>query len=392
MTPPIVATVGHGYTSLWYLTRATGLVALVLLTATVVLGIVSSVGWTTERWPRFLSQSVHRNLSLFCLALIAIHVVTTVADGYVPIGFLDAIVPFRTPYRPLWVGFGALALDMLLAVAITSGLRRRIGTRAWRNVHWLAYVCWPIALLHGMGSGTDTRLSVALFVNVVCVVSIVGAVGWRLITGRTFSPGRRIGLAAVGAVSLLVIGVVAVVGPLASGWSHRAGTSPALLAQLNAAFQSGGVSSSAVAGAAPTTTAPAPAPTQGSAAPSSTGGVPVAPFNDSVQGTYQTSAPNRDGQVEVILTMTPSGATAAQLVVKLIGTAVNGGVAMSSGQVTWGSETGTVTALEGGTIGATISGPQGPVDLTMQLNLDQSNGNLTGTVSGSSGSRNGSRQ
>jgi sulfoxide reductase heme-binding subunit YedZ len=387
MTPPIVATVGHGYTSLWYLTRATGLVSLVLLTATVVLGIVSSVGWTTERWPRFLSQSVHRNLSLFCLALIAIHVVTTVADGYVPIGFLDAIVPFRTPYRPLWVGFGALALDMLLAVAITSGLRRRIGTRAWRNVHWLAYVCWPVALLHGMGSGTDTRLSVALFVNVVCVVSIIGAVGWRLVTGRTFSPGRRIGLAAVGAVSLLVVGIVAAVGPLASGWSHRAGTSPALLAQLNAAFQSGGASSSAVAGAAPATTAPAP--TQSSTASSSTGGVPAAPFNDEVQGTYQTSAPNRDGQVQVVLTMTNSGTTTSPLVVKLIGTSVNGGVAMSSSQVTWGSATGMVTALQGSTIGATVSGPQGPVNLTLQLNLDRSNGTLTGTVSGSTGSTRG---
>src|SRR5665213_1754550 len=170
MTPPIVATVGHGYTSLWYLTRSTGLVSLVLLSATVVLGIVSSVGWTTARWPRFLSQAVHRNLSLLCLVLIGIHVITTVADGYVPIGYLDAVVPFHTPYRPLWVGLGALAFDLLIAVAITSGLRRRIGVRAWRTVHWLAYLCWPIALLHGLGSGSDTRLSVALAVEVACVV------------------------------------------------------------------------------------------------------------------------------------------------------------------------------------------------------------------------------
>ena len=141
MTPGLVATVGHGYTSLWYLTRATGLVSLVLLSATVVLGIVSSVGWTTERWPRFLSQSVHRNLSLFCLVVILVHVVTTVADGYVPIGLADAVIPFRSPYRPIWVGFGAVAFDLLLAVVITSGLRRRIGTRAWRGVHWLAYAC-----------------------------------------------------------------------------------------------------------------------------------------------------------------------------------------------------------------------------------------------------------
>src|SRR5579872_4808025 len=94
--------------ALWYLTRSTGLVALVLLTGTVVVGVMASVGWTTERWPRFLSQDVHRNLSLFCVGFVGLHVVTTVSDGYVPISFADAFIPFRTAYRPLWVGLGAL--------------------------------------------------------------------------------------------------------------------------------------------------------------------------------------------------------------------------------------------------------------------------------------------
>ncbi|HWE70204.1 MAG TPA: ferric reductase-like transmembrane domain-containing protein [Acidimicrobiales bacterium] len=364
MIMPMFAVVGHGSTAFWYLTRATGLVSLVLLSATVVLGVIASVGWTTERWPRFLSQAVHRNLSLFCLVLVGLHVVTTVADGYVPIGYLDAVIPFRTPYRPLWVGFGALAFDLLLAVAITSGLRRRIGTRAWRNVHWLAYVCWPIALLHGLGAGTDTRLSLALIITVLCVVSVVGAIGWRLVTGRGTSPTRRLAAATVGAVTLIGIGVVALAGPLRSGWSHRAGTSPAVLAELNAGFQS---SSSA------------------STAPPSSGGSPSPPFSQSVQGTYQTSSPDQNGQVTVVLTLTPSGSTSSPLVVKLNGTSVNGGVSMSSSQVTWGSETGTVTNLQGSTIGATLGGPNGSVALTMQLNLDQAHGTVTGTVSGTSG-------
>lgn len=366
MIVPMIATVGHGSTAFWYLTRATGLVSLVLLSATVVLGVVASVGWTTERWPRFLSQTVHRNLSLFCLVLVGLHIVTTVADGYVPIGYLDAVIPFRTPYRPLWVGFGALAFDMLLAVAVTSGLRRRIGTRAWRNVHWLAYVCWPIALLHGLGAGTDTRLSLALIITVLCVVSVVAAIGWRLVTGRGSSPQRRLAAAAVGALTLIGIGVVALVGPLRAGWSHRAGTSPAVLAELNAGFQSAGSSSATASTAAP-----------------SSGGSPSPPFSQSMQGTYQTSAPDRNGQVTVVLTLTPSGSTTSPLVVKLNGTSVNGGVSMTSSQVTWGSETGTVTALQGSTIGATVGGPNGSVALTMQLNLDQSNGTVTGTVSGS---------
>ncbi len=168
MTAIVLATVGHGSTALWYLTRATGLVSLILLSATVVLGTVASVGWTSDRWPRFLSQSVHRNLSLFCIALIGVHVVTTVGDGYVPIGLADAVIPFRSPYRPIWVGLGAVAFDMLLAVAITSALRRRIGVAAWRGVHWLAYACWPIAVVHGLGSGSDARLPGAQVVFVLC--------------------------------------------------------------------------------------------------------------------------------------------------------------------------------------------------------------------------------
>jgi sulfoxide reductase heme-binding subunit YedZ len=367
MTPMVMANVGHGSTALWYLTRATGLVSLLLLSATVVLGIVASVGWTTERWPRFLSQSVHRNLSLLCLVLIAVHVVTTVADGYVPIGYLDAVIPFRTPYRPIWVGFGALALDMLLAVAITSALRRRIGTRAWRGVHWLAYLCWPVALLHGLGAGSDTRLSVTLVIDALCVLAVVGAGAWRLVTGRSFPPARRILAALLAAMTLVGIGVVAVLGPLAPGWSKRAGTSPALLAQLNAAFQSGGASGAPSGGA--------------SAGTSSTAIVPAPPFTSAAQGTYQTSAANAVGQVTVTLTLQPASTTIAPIVVKLNGRSANGGMAMSSSQVTWGPDSGAVTMLSGASIGASLSGPTGSLHVALGLSLDRAHGTVSGTVS-----------
>ncbi len=231
-----LAAVAHSGTALWYLTRATGLISLILLSATVVLGIVASVGWTSTRWPRFLSQAMHRNLSLFCIALIAIHIVTTVADGYVPITYVDAFIPFLTPYRPLWIGFGALAFDMLLAVGITSGLRRRIGVRAWRGVHYLAYACWPIAVVHGLGSGSDTRLPVMMLIEVVCGAAVVTAVAWRLLAARRSRNSWR--MAAAGGTAALVIGIgaFALAGPLQPGWSRRAGTSSAVLAEINARY------------------------------------------------------------------------------------------------------------------------------------------------------------
>ncbi len=280
-----VTAVAHSGTALWYLTRATGLISLILLSATVVLGVIASVGWTTARWPRFLSQAVHRNLSLFCIGLIAIHIVTTVADGYVPITYADAFIPFLTPYRPLWIGMGALAFDMLLAVGITSGLRRRIGVRAWRGVHYLAYACWPIAVVHGLGSGSDTRLPVMMLIEVVCIATVVGAVAWRLLAARRLPNSWR--LAAAGGTAALVIGIgaFALAGPLQPGWSRRAGTSATVLAQINARYAATSVGSTSGSTASPTVPS--------TSAPASTSVTPTPPFTASVTGTITTSAPNR---------------------------------------------------------------------------------------------------
>ncbi len=218
--------------ALWYLTRSTGIVSLLLLTATVVIGVVASVGWTTERWPRFLTQNVHRNLSLFCVGFVGVHVITTVSDGYVSIGFADAFLPLASPYRPVWVGLGALAFDLLLVVLATSALRHRIGYASWRFVHWLAYLCWPIAMFHAIGSGSDASLPLMLALEALSGGAVLGAVAWRLVTGRQFTPGRR-GVAAVTAlVVILALGVFVAFGPLRPGWSHRAGTSTALPPQL----------------------------------------------------------------------------------------------------------------------------------------------------------------
>lgn len=237
MSATVLTAATSSGSALWYLTRATGLVALLLLSATVVLGVVASIGWTRERWPRFLSQGLHRNLSLYCLVVVALHIVTTVADGYVPITYLDAVVPFTSPYRPLWVGLGALAFDLLVAVAVTSALRRRIGYGAWRGVHWLAYACWPIAVLHGLGTGSDSRQPVADLVYVLCILAVAAAVLWRLVAVPSPSPGWRL---AAGIGTVLVVGATvafAAAGPLQPGWSAKAGSSAVVLPAGSAVTQ-----------------------------------------------------------------------------------------------------------------------------------------------------------
>jgi sulfoxide reductase heme-binding subunit YedZ len=168
--------------AVWYLTRGSGAVSLLLLSVAVVLGITTSKRWSSPRWPRFVVEGLHRSVSLLSTVFIAIHVVTAVADGYVPLRWIDVVVPFTSAYKPLWIGLGAVAVDLLVAVIVTSLLRVRIGQRVWRAVHWLAYACWPVAVVHALGTGSDAGQAWMLGVAGVAVASVVGFLGWRLTT------------------------------------------------------------------------------------------------------------------------------------------------------------------------------------------------------------------
>jgi predicted ferric reductase len=167
-------------TWLWYLTRSTGLVALVLLTATMALGMLSGVRWQRPGWPRFVTSGLHRNMSVLACAVVVVHIVTTLADGFVPIYIQDTVLPFGSAYRPLWLGLGAASFDLMLVLTVTSLVRARISYRAWRVLHWTAYLCWPAAVVHGLGTGTDTPVRWVLLLTLACVAVIAGLLGWRL--------------------------------------------------------------------------------------------------------------------------------------------------------------------------------------------------------------------
>lgn len=167
-------------TALWYASRATGVVALVLLTVVVLLGVMVSQRGQLPGLPRFATTSLHRSISLLAVAFIAVHVVTAVADPYVTIGIAAAVIPFTSPYEPLWLGLGAISFDMIVALIATSLARARIGRRTWRAVHWLAYACWPVALLHGVGSSTDMRAGWLLTLTICCAAAVLAVVSWRI--------------------------------------------------------------------------------------------------------------------------------------------------------------------------------------------------------------------
>jgi sulfoxide reductase heme-binding subunit YedZ len=164
---------------LWFASRGSGIVSLLLLTSVAVLGLISMVRWQRPTWPRFLINDLHSNLALLS------HVTSAVLDPFTNLGIYAATIPFASSYRPLWVGLGVISIYLFVALIITSLLRERLGERAWRLVHWVAYAAWPLAVLHSMGSGSDAFAPWMMGIEALCIGAVVLALTWRIASGRT---------------------------------------------------------------------------------------------------------------------------------------------------------------------------------------------------------------
>ena len=167
-------------TYLWYATRATGIVALILLTLTMVLGLVTTSRARVRHWPGFAQQEIHRRISIIAVVFLAIHVLTSILDTYVHIGWLAIVVPFTSPYSRFWVGLGTIAVDAMVAVFVSSLLRSHLKPGTWRAIHWLAYASWPIALMHTFGMGTDSREHWVIVLGALCLLSVGLSLAWRV--------------------------------------------------------------------------------------------------------------------------------------------------------------------------------------------------------------------
>jgi hypothetical protein len=362
MTPLAAAT---GPTTLWYLTRATGVVALLLLTMALVLGVLSSVRWRTGRMPRFVVGGLHRNVTLVAIAFVAVHVLTTVADGYAPVALTDAVIPFVSPYRPLWLGLGTVAFDLLLALVITSLLRQRLGFRMWRAVHWLAYASWPVALVHAFGAGSDARFGWLALLGFACCALVAGAVLLRV--ARSDAPhGRRIASGAAALVVPLVLFVWYSSGPSQRGWAARAGTPAALLRHG-------------------TVVASRPAVT-----PQEAASLPPGSFDARIAGQITNTQRPSDGLVTINIRARVQGRVHGNLRLTLWGLpAENGGVAMTASDVafaaagTTSAYSGRVVSLDGNHVDAQLrNAAGGRADLAVDLQLDTSTNAIGGSLRG----------
>jgi Ferric reductase like transmembrane component len=370
-----LAAAGINGKALWYLTRGTGAVALLLLTAGLVLGVLSSVRWHARRLPRFLVSGLHRNLTLLALVFVAVHVVTTVADRFAPVGYKDAILPFLSPYRPLWLGLGTVAFDLLLALVATSLLRARIGLRAWRTVHWLAYASWPVALVHALGTGSDARAGWLGLLAIACTAAVAASVLWRAGITRGRPAPVRIATALSAVLVPLAILLWARGGPLRPGWASRAGTPKSLLASSRIALVR--------------TASTAARPTAATTGPAS--GLPSGSFRAGFRGRLRrlgsgsnlvtvvidgTATGGFAGRVHVALRGIPIAAGGVQMLASSVGLLPNGAGVWSAGHV---------VALAGQQILAEVRGSGGhPMRVLLSLRIDSSSGRISGVISGGS--------
>jgi methionine sulfoxide reductase heme-binding subunit len=199
----------------WYVARAGGVVAYVLLSANVAVGLTMTAKKSMRRWPKFAMEDVHRFGGILVGTFVVIHIVSVAIDSYLPFSILSLIVPFASHYRPVWTSLGVVAAELLLALAVTNHYRnRRISYSFWRKAHYVNFAVWGAATLHGLGSGTDRSTPWLLSIYVVAVGTVSALTVWRILKARNAST-NAIRLAPVVAAGLAVVLVVALAaGPL----------------------------------------------------------------------------------------------------------------------------------------------------------------------------------
>jgi methionine sulfoxide reductase heme-binding subunit len=176
---------------LWFAARGAGIVSLIMLTASAAFGLVTVTRFQAAGWPRFFNYEMHRRVSLLSVAFLATHVGAAIMDPYLKLG-LSALIPFASSWRPVPMALGVISMYLVVALIATSLLRRHLGQRTWRMVHWASYLMWPLALSHTVTAGSDATAPWMLVVEAACLAVVAGAATWRWVDrGATMVLGPR---------------------------------------------------------------------------------------------------------------------------------------------------------------------------------------------------------
>jgi methionine sulfoxide reductase heme-binding subunit len=165
--------------AIWYAIRASGVIAFVLLTCTVLVGVGLAGKVRLTRWPRFTVDALHRYLGTLFWVFLGVHILTTAVDSYVSLSIADIVIPFASSYRSFGLGLGIVATELLLALALVNRLRDKLSYRFWRRAHYLNFAVWVGSTLHGIYTGSDSLV----LLYAAAITFVTAALGLRVASG-----------------------------------------------------------------------------------------------------------------------------------------------------------------------------------------------------------------
>ena len=208
------------HTLSWEVARVGGMLALVLATASVVIGLALSLKMRTTAFPRFVTNELHRYVSLLTIIFIAVHGLAVWVDPFTAFTPSEVLVPLVSHYRPLWIAMGIVAGYLMLAVYASEWVRSRIGYAWWRRFHYVSFAVFLLGILHGLGSGSDTATAWGIVVYGLCVGSVAVLVILRLLA-LPASDRRDVGIVGIG-LAIFALAVFTSIGPMRAGWNDFA--------------------------------------------------------------------------------------------------------------------------------------------------------------------------
>ncbi len=170
--------------SIWLAARASGLIAYLLLTATMVAGLTLSTRPFGRRLKPATVTEIHRTLSLAGLTALTVHLATLVADTSVTVPVLGVFVPGLVEYRPLATAIGVAAFDFMVLIAVSFPARKFMGIRSWRRLHYLSFLAYLMAAGHGIAAGTDTTQPVVQWMYISTISLVVTLTTFRALGAR----------------------------------------------------------------------------------------------------------------------------------------------------------------------------------------------------------------
>jgi methionine sulfoxide reductase heme-binding subunit len=199
----------------WYAARAGGIVAYVLLSLNVTVGVLMTGKKSFTRWPRFALEDVHRYTGILTGTFVVLHIVAVAIDAYLPFSIASLAIPLLASYRPIWTGLGIAAAELLLALAVTNHYRNtKLPYATWRKVHYVNFVVWTAATFHAVGTGTDRSTPWMLAIMAVAVGVVCGSVAWRVLRRRERAAWTRTVAPSVAGVASIALVVGLGSGPL----------------------------------------------------------------------------------------------------------------------------------------------------------------------------------